>query len=401
MASRPGSDPPLAPPPALPPLWGAVLHLLTPLLQHQADRSAVRLVCREWRAAADSAWQAACFTCLSLPADATGAAAAAARLLSPGAFVLPHLSELALVELRSSEQLQALLRLLSPAVVPMLRRLALSAPLAVRLQDGGQLRSLQLPRLQHLALDDIELAHGLASLTHLQQLTGLAVGLSASPFGRQQGLTCAAPAGVGHLSALRRLQVGRAAPGLGCTAWCWAHWLVGGGIWRCPSTWRAHLLTPSSALPNPHALRDRSTPAQALELPQLGEAERCSLSLLTSLTRLEFGAAGRGAVGPSLRTLRHLAHLHITLAHVHEHFIVMHPLLDWAALRQLGSLRRLAITHLAAYSFFPAPEATWSQEAPLAAEVERLLAALPGLEAVQLRWGKGGGGGGGGAPGLR
>ncbi|KAL4448890.1 hypothetical protein ABPG77_007607 [Micractinium sp. CCAP 211/92] len=255
--------------------------------------------------------------------------AAASCLLSPGAFPLAHLSELCLVELRSSEQLQALLRHLSPATLPVLLRLALSAPLAVRLQDGGLLGSLELPGLQHLALDDIELKHGLASLTQLQQLTELCVGLSASPFGHQQGLSCAAPPGVAHLSSLRRLQ--------------------------------------------------------ALALPQLGEAERCSLSLLTSLTRLAFAAAGRGAVGPSLRTLRQLAHLHISLAHVHEHFIVLHPRLEWAALRQLGSLQRLSITHLAAYSFFPAPEATWSQEAPVAAEAERLLGSLPLLEALQLR----------------
>lgn len=140
----------------------------------------------------------------------------------------------------------------------------------------------------------------------------------------------------------------------------------------------------------PHTAAPTATPSchlpQALALPQLGEAERCSLSLLTSLTRLAFAAAGRGAVGPSLRTLRQLAHLHISLAHVHEHFIVLHPRLEWAALRQLGSLQRLSITHLAAYSFFPAPEATWSQEAPVAAEAERLLGSLPLLEALQLRW---------------
>ncbi len=182
------------PPPAVPPTWAAVLHLLTPHLKNQADRSAVRQVCREWRAAADSAWHAACFTCLSLPADAAGAAAAASCLLSPGAFPLAHLSELCLVD--------------SPATLPVLLRLALSAPLAVRLQDGGLLGSLELPGLQRLALDDIELAHGLASLTQLQQLTELCFGLSASPFGHQQGLSCAAPPGVAHLPSLRRLQVG-------------------------------------------------------------------------------------------------------------------------------------------------------------------------------------------------
>lgn len=229
-ASQADLDAPL-PPPAVPPTWGAVLHLVTPHLKNRADRSAVRQVCREWRAAADSAWHAACFTCLSLPADAAGAAAAASRLLSPGAFSLAHLSELCLVELRSSEQLQALLRHLSPATLPVLRRLALSAPLAVRLQDGGLLGSLELPGLQRLALDDIELAHGLASLTQLQQLTELCFGLSASPFGHQQGLSCAAPPGVAHLSSLRRLQVGAGpASGPGVR---WAPGVLGFDALRC------------------------------------------------------------------------------------------------------------------------------------------------------------------------
>ncbi|KAL4422792.1 hypothetical protein ABPG75_008989 [Micractinium tetrahymenae] len=155
------------------------------------------------------------------------------------------------------------------------------------------------------------------------------MGLPVPPFGPRQGLSCTAPGGVRHLATLKRLQ--------------------------------------------------------ALMLPQLGEAERGSLSLLTSLTRLEFTAAGRGAVGPSLRPLRQLARLHVSLAHVHEHFIVLHPRLEWGALRQLRGLRRLAVDHLAAYSFFPAPEATWSDEAPVAAELDRLLGALPGLEEVQLR----------------
>jgi len=124
---------------------------------------------------------------------------------------------------------------------------------------------------------------------------------------------------------------------------------------------------------------------QALALPQLSEEEREGLSALTSLTRLAFTAAGKGAVGPSLLPLARLQELHISLAHVLESFIVLHPRLEWGMLRMLRGLRRLSVRHLAAYAFFPAPEATWSDEAPVAHEAELLLAALPNIQRMELR----------------
>lgn len=122
-----------------------------------------------------------------------------------------------------------------------------------------------------------------------------------------------------------------------------------------------------------------------LALPQLSEEEREGLSALTSLTRLAFTAAGKGAVGPSLLPLSRLQDLHVSLAHILEHFIVLHPRLEWGALRTLRDLRQLSVHHLAANAFFPAPEATWSDEAPVAHEAELLLAALPHIHRVELR----------------
>lgn len=130
---------------------------------------------------------------------------------------------------------------------------------------------------------------------------------------------------------------------------------------------------------------------QALALPELGEPEREALAALTALTRLAFTAAGKGAVGPSLLALTRLQSLAISLAHEREHFIVLHPRVDWGALRTLRCLRQLSLCHLAAYAFFPAPEVTWSDEAPVAVEAEQLLAELPGIQTVQLRWARGGG----------
>lgn len=126
--------------------------------------------------------------------------------------------------------------------------------------------------------------------------------------------------------------------------------------------------------------------AQVLELPKLDEAGRDALSLLTSLTRLRFVAAGKGAVGPSLTPLTRLQHLAVVLWHQHEHFIVLHPSIDWAVLRCCTSLRRLAVEHLAANTFFAAPELPWTQaETPVALEADLLVAALPDVHDLQLR----------------
>lgn len=124
---------------------------------------------------------------------------------------------------------------------------------------------------------------------------------------------------------------------------------------------------------------------QALQLPLLGEEDRQALSSLTGLTRLAFTAAGRGAVGPSLRPLARLRDLTLRLWHVHEHFLVLHPRLDWAALASLAVLRRLEICHLAANTFFSAPEVTWLDEAPAAHQADLLLGALPEVEQLEMR----------------
>ena len=158
--------------------------------------------------------------------------------------------------------------------------------------------------------------------------------------------------------------------------------------WECPLLCSAPHTpggNPATA-PGPPLCPLCPCPLQALALPQLQEEDRDALSALTGLTRLSFSAGGKGAVGPSLRALTRLQALHISLAHRHEHFIVLHPKVDWQALREsLPQLRWLSITHLAANTFFAAPEVTWSDEAPTAHEVDLLVAALPHIQRVQLR----------------
>ena len=90
-------------------------------------------------------------------------------------------------------------------------------------------------------------------------------------------------------------------------------------------------------------------------------------------------------MGPSLLPLARLAVLHVALAHTLEHFICLHPALDWASLRRLPSLRRLRVEHLAANALFSAPEVTWMDEAPAAHQADDLLAALPRIQEVALR----------------
>lgn len=125
---------------------------------------------------------------------------------------------------------------------------------------------------------------------------------------------------------------------------------------------------------------------QVLELPALGQADRQALGHLASLTRLSFAACGQGAVGPSLLLLPlKLADLTVHFCHGQESFIVSHPAADWAALRQLASLRRLRLRHLAVNTFFAAPEVTWLDEAPPAHQADLLLAALPHIELLELR----------------
>ena len=129
----------------------------------------------------------------------------------------------------------------------------------------------------------------------------------------------------------------------------------------------------------------RPTRCQALALPPLEEDERSALSLLTSLTRLSFGARGKGAVGASLAPLARLQDLSIALCHRHEHFIVLHPAVDWASLRALPALARLRLQHLAAFTFLAAPEQVWSDEALISAQADALLAASASIQYVELR----------------
>lgn len=124
---------------------------------------------------------------------------------------------------------------------------------------------------------------------------------------------------------------------------------------------------------------------QALTLPQLQQEERDALGALTTLTRLSFGAAGKGAVGPSLLPLARLQVLHVSLSHTLERFIVLHPALHWASLRRMASLRRLSVDHLAANTLFPSPDVNWTDEAPAGLQADALLAALPQIEDVALR----------------
>ncbi len=83
---------------------------------------------------------------------------------------------------------------------------------------------------------------------------------------------------------------------------------------------------------------------QALSLPALGQEARQALPLLTSLTSLSFGAVGSGAVGANLLPLAGtLRSLRVALYHKREHFLVLHPAVEWAALAQLRGLTSLQV----------------------------------------------------------
>ncbi|PRW32960.1 Ras family [Chlorella sorokiniana] len=324
--ARAGSE---QPPPPSPPIgagaaassplrlpWEEHIPLLLRHLHDQADRWALRLVCRDWRTAVDHACHKAALDISASEAPAT---------LQRGAqFLLPHVSELVLADASDlAQQLPGLLPTL-PRSAPALRALVVSAPLGRQAAVPDWLAQLPL-QLQRLELVDVPLPEGrLESVSHLQQLTELSLSLTAVA----PGSTTSA-AGVACLTCLRGLQ--------------------------------------------------------ALEMPLLGEEEREALSRLTGLTRLAFTASGRGAVGPSLRPLTRLRDLTLRLWHVHEHFLVLHPRLDWSSLATLVSLRRLEICHLAANTLFVAPEVTWLDEAPAAHQADLLVGALPAIEQLKMR----------------
>ena len=85
-------------------------------------------------------------------------------------------------------------------------------------------------------------------------------------------------------------------------------------------------------------------PLQALSLPALGQLARENLSLLTSLTSLSFGAAGSGAIGAGLLPLKDsLVDLRVSLHHERDHFLVLHPAVEWGCLAQLYRLTALQV----------------------------------------------------------
>ncbi|PSC76760.1 disease resistance protein isoform B [Micractinium conductrix] len=317
--------PPVAPPPP-PPAWEAVLHLVLPILASQFDRYSVRLVSREWRGAADHTWQAAALNC-----SPPGPGPPPPRLAS-GAFLLPRLRSLSLLEFNTQQQLEDVVgnqlhEVVGSGALPLLR----SLELCTWVNHWGQWRLYAgldrlhlLPQLQRLSLEGIHLHH-LEQFSRLTALTELSIEVTLV----QPGAPPLSVAGVSCLVALPHLQ--------------------------------------------------------ALSLPQLEEGEREALAALTRLTRLDFTAAGKSAVGPSLLPLApRLLELSVSLAHKHEHFIVAYPRVEWASLRALTSLRRLTVAHLAAYTFFAAPEVTWSDEASTAHEADLLVAALSEVRAVEL-----------------
>lgn len=128
------------------------------------------------------------------------------------------------------------------------------------------------------------------------------------------------------------------------------------------------------------------SPAQALELPALGQEAREQLSALAGLTRLAFEAAGEGAVGASLLaalapTLRRLS---IALHLRKEMFIVLHPQVRFDLLAQLTRLESLEISNLAAYTWARDP-GVWSDEPPPTELALSLLESLPALRSLRLR----------------
>lgn len=296
-------------------------------------------------------------------------------------FLLPHISELVLAKVSNLQrQLPGLLPTLKRSA-PTLRALVVSAPLGRQAYPAHWLAQLPL-QLQRLELVDVLLPHGrLEGVTHLHQLTEVALSLTGP------GLNpAAATAGVACLTCLRGLQVRQQRACCDGAAGC--------ANWAEPETCEHRNSVPCSghacrhctfAAPAEHPPALPSLCLQALELPLLGEEEREALSRLTGLTRLAFTAGGRGAVGPSLRPLARLQHLTLRLWHVHEHFLVLHPRLDWAALAALASLRRLEVCHLAANTFFAAPEVTWLDEAPAAHQADVLVGTLPDIEQLVMR----------------
>lgn len=128
---------------------------------------------------------------------------------------------------------------------------------------------------------------------------------------------------------------------------------------------------------------------QALSLPALGEAARQALPKLTTLTSLAFGAEGSGAVGGSLAALPRLQRLCIELHHRREHFLVLHPAVEWQALAQLQALTSLEVLNWAAgrhnaAPLLSAPLYIWADQGAVEEHAGVLLAGLPMLSSLRV-----------------
>lgn len=128
---------------------------------------------------------------------------------------------------------------------------------------------------------------------------------------------------------------------------------------------------------------------QALSLPALDQDARQALGLLAGLTALRFGAAGTGAVGANLLPLTSLRRLRVELHHKREHFLVLHPRVEWAALAKLQGVTALEVLSWAAgrHNAAPAlnaPEFIWADQSAAEQHAHVLLAGLPELRRLRI-----------------
>lgn len=189
--------------------WETLLHLISTHLTEQQDRWVVRLVSSEWRTAADACWRRAALQPDTLHRPLDEAA------FDAGAFLLPWIRELCLVELQSPVQLSIFQSWLHPPfspwprALPTLRALTLSTelegeaymPILAGRSLLSQLAELQLERLQLYGLQPE--GGSLAGFARLHHLTELCISLTAD--GPHWAMV--AVHGVRHLATLRHLQV--------------------------------------------------------------------------------------------------------------------------------------------------------------------------------------------------
>ncbi|GAB4818815.1 hypothetical protein N2152v2_005861 [Parachlorella kessleri] len=291
-----------------------------------ADRHSAQTTCHSWHAALHKYWSRACF--LARHPDAELPMLLLQNKWTAGQDLWPQLRQLDVAEL-DAQRLAWTLRQLVHASFPSLTSLCLSTTLHEPCSDQGQMSELHLPQLQDLRLDDVLLTRGLSSVTHLAKLTALHVCVTHHGHGASQ-----------------------------------EPWLT-----RC-----------LAELPY----------LQALSLPALGQHARQDLSLLTSLTRLSFGAAGSGAIGASLLPLKDsLVSLRVSLHHVRDHFLVLHPAVEWGCLAQLHRLTSLQVLNWAAgrhnaAPLLSAPLYVWADQTAAEQHAQVLLDGLPQLHSLRL-----------------